>query len=52
MIFIAYLHSRLAEDTAPDAMDPTLEADILKKILEDISEMWVEAPGKQPPDIH
>ena len=36
---IRYLHSRLAEDTTPDAMDSSLEADILKKIPEDISEM-------------
>ena len=49
---IAYLHSRLAEDTIPDAMDSTLEADILKKIPEDISEMWVEALAKLPQDIH
>jgi len=40
---ITYLHRRLAEDTTPDAMDCTLEADILKKILENGSEMWVEA---------
>ena len=29
---IRYLHSRLKEDTTPDAMDSSLEADILKKI--------------------
>ena len=40
---IRYLHSRLAEDTTPDAMDSSLEADILKKIPNDISEMYVEA---------
>jgi len=40
---IKYLHSRLAEDTTPDAMDSILEADILKKIPEDISEMYAEA---------
>ena len=49
---IAYLHSRLAEDTAPDAMDSTLEADILKKIPEDVSEMWVEALGKPHQGIY
>jgi len=38
-----YLHSRLAADTTPDAMDSTLEADILEKIPTDISEMYVEA---------
>jgi len=36
---IRYLHSRLDEDTTPDAMDSSLEADILKKIPKDISEM-------------
>ena len=40
---IRYLHSRLAEDTTPDAMDGSLQADILKKIPNDISEMYVEA---------
>ena len=38
-----YLRARLSEDTAPDAMDSSLEADILKKIPEDISEVYVEA---------
>ena len=38
-----YLRSRLDEDTIPDAMDSSLEADILKKIPENISEMYVEA---------
>jgi len=37
-----YLHSRLAADTTPDAMDSALEADILEKIPRDISEMYVE----------
>ena len=47
---ICYLHSRLDQDTMPDAMDSSLEADILKKIAQDISEMWVEAtrPEKYP----
>jgi len=39
---VGYLHTRLKEDTNPDAMDITLEADILRKIPEDISEMYVE----------
>ena len=39
---IRYLHSRLEEDTIPDAMESSLEADILKKIPKDISEMYVE----------
>ena len=40
---ISYLHNRLDEDTTPDAMDSSLEADILKRIPEDISEMYVQA---------
>ena len=39
---IRYLRSRLEEDTTPDAMDSSLEAEILKKIPEDVSEMYVE----------
>ena len=36
---IKYLHSRLEEDTTPDAMNSSLEAEILRKIPEDVSEM-------------
>jgi len=36
---VSYLHSRLDEDTTPDAMDSSLKADILKKVPEDNSEM-------------
>ena len=36
---ISYLHTRLDEDTTPDAMDISLRAEILEKIPEDISEM-------------
>ena len=39
---IRYLHKRIADDTTPDAMDTRLEADILKRILDNISEMYVE----------
>ena len=39
---IRYLHSRLEEDTTPDAMDSSLEGEILKRIPEDVSEMYVE----------
>jgi len=39
---IRYLHSRLGEDATPDAMNSSLEAEILKKIPEDVSEMYVE----------
>ena len=36
---ISYLHSKLDEDTTPDAMDGNLKADILNKISKDVSEM-------------
>ena len=36
---IRYLRSRLHEDTTGDAMDSSLETDILKKIPTDVSEM-------------
>ena len=50
---IRYLHSRLEEDTTLDAMDSSLEAEILKKIPEDVSEMYVETtPGKATLSIH
>jgi len=47
---INYLRARLDEDTTPDAMDSSLKAEILKKIPQDISEMYVEAttPDKLP----
>ena len=40
---VRYIHSRLAADTTLDAMDSTLEAEIMKKIPDDISEMYVAA---------
>ena len=40
---ITYLRARLDEDETPDAMDDSLEADILAKIPENISEMCVGA---------
>ena len=51
---IGYLHTRLREDTNPDAMDSTLEADVLRKIPEDISEMYAELMKllKLPQVIH
>jgi len=51
---IGYLRTRLKEDTNPDAMDITLEADILRKIPEDISEMYVEVTTlrKLPQVVH
>ena len=39
---VTYIHSRLAADTTRDAMNSTLEADIVKKVPRDISEMYVE----------
>ena len=36
---ISYIHSRLCEDTIPDAMDRCLRAEILKQIPENVSEM-------------
>ena len=38
---IRYLHDRLDKDTVPDAMNSSLEADILKRIPDNISEMYV-----------
>ena len=38
-----YLRLRLDEDETPDAMDESLEADILEKIPENMSEMYVGA---------
>ena len=50
---IKYLHSRLEEDITLNAMDSSLEAEILKKISEDVSEMYVETTlGKANSSIH
>jgi len=52
---IGYLRTRLSEDTNPDAMDSSLEAaDILRKIPDDISKMYVKATTlrKLPQVIH
>jgi len=38
---VRFLRVRLSEDETPDAMDESLEADILEKIPGNISEMWV-----------
>jgi len=40
---IEYLRVRLSADETPDAMDESLEAEILEKIPESVSEMWVGA---------
>ena len=39
---IKYLRSRLERDPTPDAMNSSLEAEILRKIPQDVSEMYVE----------
>ena len=38
---VRFLRFRLSEDETPEAMDESLEADILEKIPGNISEMWV-----------
>jgi len=38
---IEYLHLRFNEDEIPDAMDKSLDANIVKKISENISERYV-----------
>ena len=38
---VEYLRARLGEDVTPDAMDESLEAEILQKIPESMSEMYV-----------
>ena len=47
---VEYLRVRLDEDETPDAMDGSLEADILEKVPETMSEMYVGAmiPGIPP----
>ena len=40
---IEYLRVKLREDETPDAMDARLEEEILEKIPENVSEMWVGA---------
>jgi len=44
---IKYIHSRLAADTISDAMDSTLQTDIMGKIPENISEMYVATARPQ-----
>ena len=44
-----YLRSRLEEDATPDAMDSRLEAEILEKISENISETYVGATALGKP---
>ena len=50
---IRYIRSRLEEDTTPDAMSSGLEEEILRKIPEDVSEMYVETTlGKATLSMH
>ena len=49
---IEYLRIRLDEDETPDAMDETLEAEILEKISENMSEMYVGVNGIKNPATH
>ena len=46
---ITYLRAELGEDETPDAMEDSLEADILEKIPENISELCVGAKMPQIP---
>ena len=50
---VEYLRLRLDEDETPDAMDESLEAEILEKIPETMSEMYVGEmiPGIPPHTI-
>ena len=48
---VSFIHSRLDEDTIPDAMDSRLKADILTKILEDISETYVATTPEELPRV-
>jgi len=48
---IGYLRVKLDEDETPEAMDESLESDILEKILQNMSEMYVGAIAPEiPPD--
>jgi len=46
---VRFLRTRLSEDETPDAMDESLEAEILEKIPGSISEMWVAAMALRIP---
>ena len=49
---IEYLHLRLDEDETPDAMNESLKAEILEKIPETMSEMYVgNNTGNPPPTL-
>ena len=46
---IRYIISRLSMDTTPDAMDGSLEADILKSVPDRVSEMYMNLEPPPPP---
>ena len=46
---VGFLRARLSDDETPDAMDSDLEAEILEKIPESVSEMWVAAMAPRTP---
>ena len=48
---IRYLNTRLDEDTKPDAMDPRLKVDILRKFAQDISDTYVEQERSKLPQV-
>jgi len=48
---IGYLRVKLDEDETPEAMDESLESDILEKIPQNMSEMYVGAIGIPPSSI-
>ena len=49
---IGYLRVKLDEDETPEAMDESLESDILEKIPQHMSEMYVGAMALGiPPEI-
>jgi len=49
---VEYLRTRLEEDLTPDAMEESLEAEILEKILENMSDMYVgNNPGNPAPTL-
>ena len=49
---MGYLRLRLDEDETPEAMNESLEAEILEKIPENMSEMYVGGDATRNPTIH
>jgi len=46
---VRFFRTRLSQDETPDAMNESLEAEILEKIPRSISEMWVVAMAQRIP---